>query len=241
MMVWSHSMVFAATPEDAVDAGVDVLSHVCDIGYQAFRERPASYTDRNRFPVPAEMFARGDNPDIARLYKKMAKKGSILDATLYIYRSRPRPEGAAANPQDQPRCTFDVAKALTLQAYRAGVAIATGTDGFSQWEDPYLSVHTEMELLQSIGLSPFDVMEAATINGARVIGKENEMGSLDTGKLANMVFVSKDPSKDLANLKNVVLVVKRGEQYPRSDYSPLTEEDARQRPMDSVKLLPPPK
>lgn len=247
---WSHSMVFPATPDDAVEAGVDVLSHVCDIGYQALKERPDSYSARDKFPLDPALFIRGDNPEVRRLYEKMARKGTILDATLYVYRPRqPRPQSpqrAAADkapqmpPAMQNRCPFDVVKALTLQAHRAGVIIAAGTDGYSPWQDPYLSLHTELELLQEAGLPPLEVIKAATLNGAKVVGAEKEIGTLEKGKLANMVFVTMDPAEDVANLRNVALVVKRGEQYPRSAYVPLTEDEAKPRPMNSVKLLPVP-
>ncbi len=240
---WSHSMIFPTTPEEAVDAGVDVLSHACDIAYQAFDKRPTTYPDRGNYPIPTEDFVDGDNPAVAALYEKMSSKGTILDPTLYVYRPRERPAGARPQNGEEytPRCTYELTQALTLQAYRAGVDIATGTDGFTPWQEPYLSVHTEMELLQDTGMKPLDIIKSATLIGAKVLGEEEEMGTIEAGKLANMVFVSQNPTKDVTNLKSVTLVVKRGEQYPRSDYIPLTEEDARPRPMDSVKILPLPK
>lgn len=235
---WSHSMVFPATPEEAVDAGVDTLSHVCDIAYQAYSERPSSYMDRNGFPIDPADFIETTHPVIARLYSKMAEKGTILDPTLYIYRPRELPPNVPASFRS--RCPFELTKALTLQAHKAGVDIATGTDGFSPWQDPYLSVHTEMELLQEAGMTPLQVIRSATLVGAKVIGREDEMGTIEAGKLANLVFVEENPAKDISNIRTVSLVVKRGELYPRTDYVDITEEEARQRPMDSVKILPVP-
>jgi imidazolonepropionase-like amidohydrolase len=241
--VWAHGMVFPATPEDLVRAGVDSMSHVCYMAYQAVKVRPPTYASKADYPLPAALFADGNNPDMAAVFKGMAKKGILLDQTLYIYRPRPprppAPGQAAAPPQQlrglpaDQRCGFEQAVSLTRQAWKLGVPISTGTDGLSTpWPEPYTALHVEMEMLETnVGMPPLEVIRAATLNGARTIGLEKEMGTLEAGKLANMVFVEKNPAETVANLKSVIVTVKRGRPYWRKDYVPLAEDEARPPPM----------
>jgi len=51
------------------------------------------------------------------------------------------------------------------------------------------------------------------------------MGSIQAGKLANLIVTAKDPSADIANLATLELTVKRGREYPRADFQPLTQAD----------------
>ena len=62
------------------------------------------------------------------------------------------------------------------------------------------------------------VIEAATLTGAKAMGAEKDMGSVVPGKLANMVVLSANPLQDVRNLRSVVMTVKRGRIYRRSDY-----------------------
>jgi imidazolonepropionase-like amidohydrolase len=215
MRVWAHGMVFPATPFEVVDAGVDTVSHSCYLAYQAMAKRPDSY--QHRFPIDASLFER-DNPVMAKLFADMRQRGTILDATLHVYRAV---EAAAKEQHKPPLCTVALAGKLTNQAYRAGVAISTGTDDDNELSDPWPSLFDEFQLLHdSAGLPPAAVIEAATMTGAKAVGAEAEMGSIQRGKLANMVVLSANPLEDVRNMRSVVMTVKRGRAYSRSDYHP---------------------
>jgi len=75
-------------------------------------------------------------------------------------------------------------------------------------------------------MSPSEAIVAATKNAAKALGKENEIGTIAPGKYANLMFVKDDPTKDIANLHSVVLTVKRGLRFSRSDYHPQTVPDS---------------
>jgi imidazolonepropionase-like amidohydrolase len=62
------------------------------------------------------------------------------------------------------------------------------------------------------------VVQAATLNGAKAAGQEKDMGTIEPGKLANMVVLEKNPLDDVGNFRSVVLTVKRGREFPREDY-----------------------
>ena len=213
MRVWAHGMVFPATPFEVVDSGVDTVSHTCYLAYQAMAKRPDAY--QHRFPVDASLF-RQDNPVMAKLFADLTRRGTVLDATLHVYRE----VEAAAREQHKPAlCTVALAGRLTNQAYRSGVAISAGTDGDTPLKEPLPSLFDELELLHDVaGLPPLAVLRSATITGARAMGEEKEMGSIEAGKLANMVVLARNPLEDVRNFRTVVLTVKRGRKFPRGDF-----------------------
>lgn len=88
----------------------------------------------------------------------------------------------------------------------AGGVIAIGTD---QTIGP--AVHREMELLQSAGLPAARIVTIATLNGARHLGKDDLLGSIEPGKLADMVLLNADPTIDINNAKAIIWVMKAGE------------------------------
>ncbi|HEX3422822.1 MAG TPA: amidohydrolase family protein [Sphingomicrobium sp.] len=215
MKVWAHGMVFPATPFEVVDAGVDTVSHTCYLAYQPMAKRPDSY--QHRFPIDPALFDH-DNPVMAKLYTDMRQRGTILDATLHVYREV---EAAAREQHKPPLCTVALAGKLTNQAYRAGVQISTGTDGDTPSSESWPSLFDEFELLHdAAGLPPMAVIKAATITGAKAMGEEAEMGTITPGKLANMVILSLNPLEDVRHMRSVVMTVKRGRDFPRSDYRP---------------------
>lgn len=87
----------------------------------------------------------------------------------------------------------------------AGGVAALGTD-----QSNGAAVYREMELLVEAGLSPADVLTIATRNAARFLGKDNELGSVEVGKRADLILLDENPMTDIKNIKSVVLVMKDG-------------------------------
>ena len=94
-----------------------------------------------------------------------------------------------------------------------GVTIAAGTDVTSdRFNTVTPMVHHEMQLLvERAGLTPLEALQAATINGAKVIGIEKQTGSIRAGKTANLVVLNSDPSIEITNSQNIVHVIKNGQ------------------------------
>lgn len=218
--VWTHAMVYPATPQEVIDAGPDVMSHACILAHQAQApaDRPQSYASRT--PIDRAPFLNGDNPVVQGLLNQMRDKGIVLDATVWVYADQERAVSDRPGAR-QPICSGPMVFALTRQAYRTGVAIAAGTDGETPEADPWPALLEEMELLQNaVGMTPGDVIVAATATAARALNQEADMGTLAAGKLANMIFVAGDPSADVANLRRLVFTVKRGRRFERADFAP---------------------
>jgi imidazolonepropionase-like amidohydrolase len=217
MGVWAHGAVFPASPGEVIGAGVDSISHVHMLAYEA-AERLSTYKDKP--PIAYDRFAGGDDPLMESLYAQMRSRGTILDATASMWS---RTWDAPTDPEGKARASANSALSaiLTAQAYRAGVAISTGTDYETGPERPFPALHEEMAFLAKYCDIPAEqVIRSATLVGARSVGAEATMGTVEAGKLANFVVLARDPTADLANLDSLVFVVKRGRRYDRSEYQP---------------------
>lgn len=224
LKVWAHGMVFPATPNQVLDARPDVVSHTCYLAYELNTVKPQSYQDQT--PVDPEPFAKGENPVMAAMFARMKADGVILDATTRVYVESEKAY-AKTHKGRPPRCASQLAFDLTAQAYRAGVPISTGTDGETDWRETYPSLHEELELLsKKVGMPNLQVIRSATQVAAMTLGEQDEMGVIAPGKLADLVFVRKDPVADIANLRTVAFTVKRGRVYQRADYAPITAAEA---------------
>ncbi len=227
MAVWTHSAVFPATPAEVLDARPDVVSHTCYMAYQVVGV-PASYQARVR--IDPKTMLSGDNPVMAGLFARMKAQGTILDPTLRVYAEDA--ERFAKNPKGRPpMCDLDLAAALTRQAFRAGVPLSSGTDGFAPASDPWPTVYDEISLLVTkAGLTPSQAIHAATEVGARAAAQGADTGTVAPGKLANLIVLARDPTVDIENLKSLELTVKRGRAWPRADFRPPTEQDLKDAP-----------
>jgi imidazolonepropionase-like amidohydrolase len=92
---------------------------------------------------------------------------------------------------------------------KAGGNIVTGTDAAAVM--PGISVHREMEFLVDAGLSPMQAIQAATKVGAAYLGKEKELGTIEEGKLADLVILRGDPLKEIRQSRNIETVIKEGD------------------------------
>ena len=223
MLVWAHATLFPARPSEVVAAGVDVISHACLLVRESEARVPTFGEPRT--PVAIAPFRAGDNPALARLFAEMVRRGTMLDATVWTYRTDPAGTAAAPRPP-LSNCDDEVGGAITSQAYRAGVLIDAGTDDYTDAADPWPDLFQELNALAGKAHMPIGaVLKSATLNGAQAAGQQRDMGSIEPGKLANMVVLARDPLLNLYNLKSVQSVIKRGRVFPRSAFVPLTVDD----------------
>ncbi len=92
----------------------------------------------------------------------------------------------------------------------AGIPIATGTDAGNPLTLHGPAIYAEMEAMQASGMSPMSVIVSSTAIGARAMRLENELGTIEKGKNADLVIVSADPAADVANLRKIRYVVRAG-------------------------------
>jgi hypothetical protein len=106
--------------------------------------------------------------------------------------------------------------ALTGEAHRAGVPILAGTDAPDAYAFPGSGLHDELQELVRAGMSPADALRSATLLPAKYAGRERESGSIDAGKLADLVLLSGDPLRDIGNTRKIEMVVMGGRIYERA-------------------------
>ena len=123
---------------------------------------------------------------------------------------------------------------LNLRAVRdAGVTIAMGTDAGNIGTLPGPSIYREFAQMARAGLTPREVLASATINGARLLGRPNELGLIARGRLADMVVLDADPLADVAHLSRIAMVVKGGRAFRQDELVSASPEDVVQRQVNA--------
>jgi imidazolonepropionase-like amidohydrolase len=96
--------------------------------------------------------------------------------------------------------------------HRAGVRVLPGSDTGAPFVTPGLGLHDELALLVSMaGLTPAQALRAATIESARFLGCDGDLGSIEQGKIADLVILTGDPLADIRETRSIDAVVFRGE------------------------------
>lgn len=209
--VWAHATVFPTRPLGVVRAGADGISHACGVAWQDSDLDPTPYAGANVEERPQfdPAAVEPDSPEMTALFEEMARRGTVFDPTL---------SGHARPGDDAYGCTTELMAAITRAAHRAGVTLATGTDWFTPPEDPYPAVHHEIEaLVELAGLTPAEALVAATLGGARALGREADYGTVEPGKIASLVVLRDDPARDVRALRTVEAVVHHGMVHPRTE------------------------
>ncbi len=116
----------------------------------------------------------------------------------------PVPQGMEQRYHDSWRAFLNMTKLL----YDAGVQLETGTDGFAGF-----ALQRELELHVEAGIPPAKALQNATWDAARIMKRDEVLGSIKPGKLADMALVEGDPVADISNVRRVVLTMKDGVIY----------------------------
>lgn len=103
-----------------------------------------------------------------------------------------------------------VMRANLKAVHDAGVTVAAGTDAGNIGTLHGPSLHREFQLMADAGLSPEEILVAATRNAATVFAREPNFGTVETGKLADLLVLDADPLEDVGNLQRIHRVVKGG-------------------------------
>jgi imidazolonepropionase-like amidohydrolase len=216
MRVWAHAAVIPARPGDAVRAGVDVVSHADILIAEALSQMPATFASARA--LRQYDFISVAESSLTRLFGEMKASHTMLEPTLLTTQ---RMATTARNDTTRramwtiDRWSYDI----TRRAHELGIPIVTGTDVMgTPGRDSLSAIHDELELLvRESGLSPLEALRSATQNGARAIGIEQDYGTLQVGKVADMVVLRSDPVLDIRNTRTVAFVVKSGRVTARAD------------------------
>jgi hypothetical protein len=113
------------------------------------------------------------------------------------------------------RRVAEKALALAGALHRAGVPLLAGTDSFDGFDISGFSLHQELELLVKAGLRPTEALQAATLNPVKFLGRERDLGTVEVGKVADLVLLDADPTEDIRNTRKIRGVVLHGHFFDR--------------------------
>ncbi|MBM3774855.1 MAG: amidohydrolase family protein [Acidobacteria bacterium] len=120
------------------------------------------------------------------------------------------------SPSAEAREQFERAVRNTKSLAQAGVPIGTGSDGGSAFDFPGLMLHRELEILVEAGLTPLEVIQAATRNGTLALGKMDELGVIQAGRRADLLLLRANPAEDIRNLRKIDRLMLDGQWVDRA-------------------------
>ncbi len=195
LLVWAHAALRPALPIEVVEAGVDAVSHASLLALAMdSTRRSAALTAAANAPLDIK------DAGLDMLFAAMVRRHTILEPTLLVFEDNPP--------------LLRLAGALSREAHRRGVTIIAGTDTLGSGDTDSLTLpnlHRELELLVTLaGLTPAQALESATRYAATVLGAQRVRGTVEVGKLADVVVLRDDPLRDIRNTRSIALVMKRG-------------------------------
>jgi imidazolonepropionase-like amidohydrolase len=102
--------------------------------------------------------------------------------------------------------------------HRAGIPFLAGTDTPpGVYIFPGFSLHEELQRFVAAGFTPVEALQTATINPAKFLGLESEMGTIEKGKRADLVLLDANPLEDIRNTQRIAGVVANGRYFSRAD------------------------
>jgi hypothetical protein len=217
-----------------VRAGADELQHINFVFLNFFRDVTETRTPA-RFIEPGKRGAGLDldSTAVKDFIELLKSRHVVVDPTLAtfesMYRARPGtldPAFAAvanrmptqlrrgflagglpaegATDDLYRRSYANMVKMVGL-LHRSGVQIVAGTDTL-----PGFGLHRELELYREAGIPASEILQIATLRAAKLMKRDGELGSIQPGKLADLVLVAGDPTQDISTVRNTKLVVKDG-------------------------------
>jgi hypothetical protein len=223
------------TSERAVRDGYDEINHVNQLVLSWVIGPKDDTRTPFRFTALGERLGKLDlaSEPVQRMVRLMKERGTTLDPTLAIFQQMLLARPGKTSPNDAPwldhvpvpiqrtrrAAVLDV-KPAQYAAYEAswerleevirllhreGIRLVPGTDDM-----PGFMLDSELESWVKAGLSPPEVLQAATLGAARYLGTDQRLGAIAPGKLADLLLVDGDPTQDISAIRKVRLVMKGG-------------------------------
>ena len=228
--------------EDVVRAGFDEIQHINQVMLNFFVKPEDDTRTLARFNLVAQNAYRLDlkAPQVRDFVALLKEKQTVIDPTLATFEGMFVQRQGEMNPsykaiaahlplatQRYQRTNSMKIPADSLENYRdsyakmvelvglmhrEGVPLVAGTDAM-----PGFTLHRELELYVKAGILPAEALRIATWNGAKYTRTLDRAGSIAPGKLANVILIEGDPTKDISAIRNINLVMKEGVVYYPSE------------------------
>ena len=221
----------------AIDAGYDEIQHT-NMLFLNFMPDVTDTRTPARFTEVAKRAADLDfaSDEVRAFVSKLRERGTVVDPTLAVFENMftarngvlspsyamvadrmppqvrryflsgglPVPEGM----DERYRASFKHMVEFIGELHRSGVKIVAGTDGLAGF-----TLHRELELYAQAGIPNADVLRIATLVPAQILKRENDLGTIEPGKLADFIVVDGNPLENISDIRRVVRVVKDGKWF----------------------------
>ena len=192
------------TSAEVSDAGAKSLEHIETLFESVLKRTGATAK------TIEQAYAELSGDAATAMFKKFAANGTWYDPTLVAYERgfvlwSNKPEAMAKR-----RPVQEMHIALVSAMHKAGVRLLAGSD-FSDWAlVPGVDLHNELALLVQAGLSPMEALQAATSGPAEYLGRSAYQGTIELGRLADLVLLDMDPLESISHTRKIHAVVVKG-------------------------------
>ncbi|HLE85985.1 MAG TPA: amidohydrolase family protein [Thermoanaerobaculia bacterium] len=230
------------TAAEAVELGFDELQHANFLFLNFWGDAGIDTRTPARF---TEVAARGagldlGSPEVAAFVRLLAERKIEVDPTLAVFEGMLTGRPGEVSPgfrtvadrfpaqvrrgflggglqppegmDETYRESFDRMVEIVGVLYRAGVPLLAGTDALAGF-----ALHRELELYVEAGIPAPAVLRIATLGAAEVTGRAETLGSIEPGKLADLIVVAGDPAQDISDIRKVELTIKGGTLYESAE------------------------
>jgi imidazolonepropionase-like amidohydrolase len=227
LTVTSHLEIVDAT--DAIRAGVDGVEHATSFGTallpvrEAEKYRQAVLADNNaRREGRYQLWSKVDL-DSARakaVIKLVVERGTVVSPTLAVFE---RQSGDKGTTEMHVRA-FKQMEAFVGRAFRAGARVVVGSHSDVPHAKRGWAYQRELELLVESGLTPMQAIVAGTLENARFFRAADRLGSIEPGKLADLVLLEGNPAKNISDMRRIKRVMFNGSWVKEARESPAEEK-----------------
>jgi imidazolonepropionase-like amidohydrolase len=193
---------------DAANLGIDALTHGVPVSpFLLSKDKREIFIENGRGPFDHFLWLNLvdlNSTKINEMINALVKNKIPVDPTLSIYEAMLKDD-----PQNQH--LWSKVLQLTKILYDHGVTIMSGTDIPNFGLIPGISLHHELELLVKSGINPLNVIKIATSNGADALGILDDVGTIESGKQADMIILNANPIINIRNIGAIEGVIEDGQ------------------------------
>ena len=234
LTVGGHVPAFMSSKE-AIESGFNEINHMNQLLLYLVSSAETDTRTVERFYLPAEKFHELDfgSEEVLALIKLIKERNITVDPTLAGFDFLKQRDGEVAEPfrsiydnmpvdiqrsfrvgamkipddetSERYKKSYQKMVEFTGRLHQEGVSIVAGTDTFAGF-----GLHSELSLYVKAGFSPSEAIQLATYKAAKHIGQLNDKGSIEEGKLADLIMVKGQPTQSIEDLRKITLVMTRG-------------------------------
>jgi len=225
------------TAEEAVEAGFDEIQHL-NMVFLNFLGKNLDTRKRLRFTIPGTQSGTLDlnSEEVSQFIKLLKENNTAVDPTLAIIRYSFLANAGTSNVvtediaehvpptikrffatgmleikhEDRPayQASTEAMLKMVKKLHDSGVQIIPGTDFIAG-----LTLHSELINYAQAGIAPADIIKLATIDSAKLMAMDKQTGSIEVGKMSDLVIINGNPLKNMSDIRKVSLVIKGNKMY----------------------------